>query len=167
MDHARSVMDVPQYTVDDKYTFYGLQAGYTMDTRFGTGHYRVLLNGDHNLLDLSGKSKQKNDILILSLDQAFGRTVGGFLRMGWRLDDETINYHAIYSGGIDIQGSLWNRSLDNIGLGYVYLNGGDGNIIRTRIAEAYSRFVIGNYLALTADIQHVEDEKIQGGSPVV
>lgn len=159
------VMDVHQYLIDEKYTFYGLQAGYTLDTRFGAGHYRVLLNGDRNLIDLAGKSKQKNDILILSFDQAFGQKVGGFLRMGWRLDDEQINYQAIYTGGIDIKGNSWNRSLDNIGLGYAYLSGGDGNIIRTRIAEIYYRYVIVDYLALTADIQHMQDEKILGGSP--
>ncbi len=159
------VMDVHQSNVDDKYLFYGLQAAYTLNTNLGTGHYRVLLNGDRNLIDEVGRSKQKNDLLILSLDQALGKTVGAFIRMGWRLDNEPINYHAIYSAGIDIKGNPWSRPGDNIGLGYAYLSGGSRNIIRTQVAEAYYRFVITDYLALTADIQHMQDEKIRGGSP--
>lgn len=159
------VMDVNQYNVDDKYLFYGLQAAYTLNTNLGAGHYRVLLNGDRNFIDEVGKSKQKNDILIVSFDQALGKTVGAFVRMGWRLDNEPINYHALYTGGIDIKGNPWGRVRDNIGLGYAYLSGGSRNIIRTQVAEAYYRFVVTDYLALTADIQHMRDEKIRGGSP--
>ncbi len=158
-------MDVHQYTTDDKYFFYGLQAAYTLNTNLGIGNYRILLNGDRNLIDEVGRSKQKNDLLIVSLDQALGKTFGIFARLGWRLDDEPINYQAIYSTGIDIKGNPWNRVRDNIGIGYAYLNGGSRNIIRTQVAEFYYRFVMTDYLALTADVQYMRDEKNFGGNP--
>ncbi len=162
---AAVVMDVHQYTTDDKYLFYGLQAAYTLNTNLGIGNYRILLNGDRNLIDEVGQSKQKNDLLILSLDQALGKTVGVFTRLGWRLDDEPINYHAIYSAGIDIKGTAWARERDNIGIGYAYLSGGSRNIIRTQIAETYYRLVATDYLALTADIQYMRDEKVSNNNP--
>ena len=116
---------------------------------------------DRSLIDLSGTSKQKNDILIFSFDQQLGSTFGAFTRFGWRLDDEIINYRALYSGGIDIKGTAWNRILDNIGIGLVYLEGGNNRIEYTKTAEAYYRMVINPHFALTADIQYTRDEYIQ------
>ena len=62
-------MDVHQLTSPDKYTFYGVQARYTLETSQGTGHYRILLNGDRDFIDEAGASKQRNDVLIISIDQ--------------------------------------------------------------------------------------------------
>jgi hypothetical protein len=155
------IMDVHQVTSPDKYTFYGAQVAYRVDTSMGIGNYRVALNGDRDFIDETGTSKQKNDIVLISIDQQFGNKIGAFTRLGWRLDDELINYRAIYSGGIDIRGSSWGRVLDNIGLGMVYLDGGNSRIIRTRIAEAYYRMVINPYLALTGDIQYMRDQYFQ------
>lgn len=159
------VMDAHKSNFDDTYTFYGLEAGYTLDTSLGTGHYRILINEGQNLFELADGGEVDKNLLTLSFDQAFGKTFGGFIRIGWLLDKPTIAYDALYSGGINIKGNPWHRSLDNIGIGYAYLDGDAGNIIRTRIAEVYYRYVMGDYLALTADIQHMQDEKIQGGSP--
>ena len=77
--------------------------------------------------------------------------------IGWRLDDEPINYRAIYSGGLDVRGAAWGRQLDNIGLGLAYLEGGSGTIALTRIAEGYYRLVFNPYLAMTADLQYMQD----------
>jgi porin len=105
--------------------------------------------------------KQQNDILIISIDQQFGKKVGAFTRLGWRLDDESVDYSAIYSGGIDIRGAAWSRILDNIGLGLAYLDGGNSRLVNSRIAEAYYRMVINYYLAFTADIQYMRDKYYQ------
>jgi porin len=153
-----TLMEVHQLTSPDKYTFYGVQARYTLETSLGTGHYRVLLNGDRDFVDEAGASKQRNDVLIISIDQQFGDTVGAFTRMGWRLDNESINYRAVYTGGIDIGGTGWGRVLDNIGIALGYMNGGNTRIIRTRLAEAYYRMVIDPKLAFTADIQYMRDQ---------
>jgi porin len=150
-------MEVHQLTSPDKYTFYGVQARYTLETTLGTGHYRVLLNGDRDFVDEAGASKQRNDILIVSIDQQFGDSIGAFTRMGWRLDDSPINYREVYTGGIDISGLGWGRLLDNIGIALGYMYGGNTRIIRTRLAEAYYRMVIKPKLALTFDIQYMDD----------
>jgi len=155
------IMDVHQLNSPGKYTFYGLQAGYRLETKLGTGNYRISVNGDRDFIDEVGRSKQKNDILLISADQQFGNRIGVFTRVGWRIDDQLINYRAIYSGGIDIRGSTWGRVLDNIGIGLVYLDGGNRRIIRTRIAEAYYRTVINPYLALTGDMQYMRDQYYQ------
>jgi porin len=102
-------MEVHQANSPDKYEFYGLQARYRLDTILGPGNYRISLNADRDFIDEAGKSKQKNDILIVSADQEFGNLIGAFLRLGWRLDDQPINYRAIYSGGIDVSGLTWGR----------------------------------------------------------
>jgi len=151
-------MDVHQSTSPDKYTFYGLQARYTLETRLGTGHYRVSLNGDRDFIDEVGASKQRNDVMIISIDQQLGDTVGVFTRLGWRLDNEPINYRAIYAGGIDIRGTNWGRMLDNIGIALGYMDGGNSRIVWTRLAEAYYRMVINPKLAFTADIQYMRDQ---------
>ena len=153
-----ALMEAHQLTSPDKFTFYGVQARYTLETTLGTGHYRVLLNGDRDFIDEAGASKQRNDLLIVSFDQQFGDIIGAFTRMGWRLDDEPINYRAIYTGGIDISGLSWGRLLDNIGIALGYMYGGNTRIIRTRLAEAYYRMVITSKLAFTADIQYMDDE---------
>jgi len=151
-------MKVHQINSPDTYTFYGIQARYTLETSMGTGHYRVLLNGDRDFVDEAGASKQRNDILVISIDQQFGDTIGAFTRMGWRLDDEPINYREVYTGGIDIRGTGWGRKLDNIGIALGYMYGGNTRIIRTRLAEIYYRMVIIPKLSLTADIQYMDDE---------
>ena len=146
-------MDVHQLTSRDKYTFYGIQARYTLETSQGTGHYRVLLNGDRDFIDEAGTSKKRNDVLIISIDQPFGKVLGVFTRMGWRLDNESIIYQAVYTGGVDIKGTNWGRMLDTIGMALGSMNGGNNRIIRPRLAEAYCRMVINSRLSFTGDIQ--------------
>ena len=155
------IMDVHQFTTDDNYTFYGVQASNSMVSKLGVGNYRILLKGDRHLIDLTGTNRQQNDILLVSIDQKIGREFGLFTRFGWRIDGRTINYRSIYSGGIDVRGSAWKRALDNIGIGLVYLDGGNNRINNTRIAEAYYRLVIHSNLALSADLQYIRDKFFQ------
>jgi porin len=154
------MMEVHQTTTPDKYTFYGVQAGYRLDTSLGTGNYRLSINGDRGFVDAAGSSKENHDFLLISADQQLGRKVGLFIRLGWRLDDALIDYRAIYSGGADFKGAAWGRGLDNIGIAVAYLEGGDQNIARTNIVEAYYRLVFNPHLAVTADIQYMRDQYI-------
>ena len=150
-------MKAHQVSSSEKYDFYGLQASYRLETKIGPGNYRVLINGNRDFVDTRGEGKQQNDTLLISFDQKLGKKMGLFTRMGWRLDDEVINYRAIYSGGVDIRGATWGRVLDNIGVALVYLDGGDSTRISTRVAELYYRFVINPYIAITPDIQYMQD----------
>ena len=151
-------MKAHQTAVNEKYDFYGLQASYRLETKIGPGNYRVLINGNRDFVDETGEGEQDNDTLLISVDQRLGKKIGLFARTGWRLDDEIINYRAIYTGGMDIRGASWGRVLDNVGVAAVYLDGGDNTRIRTRVAELYYRLVINPYIALTPDIQYMQDE---------
>ena len=153
------VMKVNENDDGNDYNFYGAQLGYTVQSGLGEGNYRVLVNRtSEDFLDDNGESEHKRESLLLSLDQQLGDVVGAFLRIGWQDDSAAVNYAAIWSGGIDINGSPWKRADDNIGLGYAYLDGGNLDIRQSQVTEAYYRFVINSYMALSADIQYMKDE---------
>ncbi|MDX1824244.1 MAG: carbohydrate porin [Thiohalomonadales bacterium] len=160
------VMDVGENDDGNNYSFYGMQAGYTVHTSVGTGHYRVILAGaSKDFLDPSGVQLESRAGGLLSFDQAFGQVVGGWLRVGWQTDDAAVDYHAIYSGGLDFKGSAWGRPDDNIGIGYAYLHGGNLAIDASHVAEAYYRWQLGEVLGLTADVQYQQDDYKAGGGP--
>ncbi len=152
------LMDVHQAASPDEYTFYGLQASYRLETGLGAGNYRLSINGDRGFVDVAGSAEQENDYVLVSVDQKLGKKLGVFTRLGWRLDDESISYRAIYTGGVDIRHAVGSRALDNFGIALAYLEGGDGDIARTRIAEAYYRMVFNLYFAVTADVQYMRDQ---------
>jgi hypothetical protein len=153
------VMSVPENDDGNDYTFYGAQLGYTLQSRLGEGNYRVIVNRtSDDFLDDNGDSMHRRAAVLLSFDQQLGDVVGAFLRIGWQDDDAAVNYDTIWSGGINISGSPWSRPDDNIGLGYAYLDGGSLDISQSHVAEAYYRFVINDHLALSADIQYLQDD---------
>ena len=160
------VMDIGENDDGNNYSFYGLQAGYTLHTDLGSGHYRLIMAGaSEDFLDPSGTRLENRRSLLLSFDQQFGGVVGGWLRLGWQADDAAVDYSAVYSGGLDIKGSSWARPADNIGLGYALLNGGNLNIGSSHIAEAYYRWQLGEVFGLTADVQYMQDDYKAGGGP--
>jgi hypothetical protein len=63
------------------------------------------------------------------------------------------------------RGRLWGREKDNIGLGVVYLNGGNLDIESTRVAEGYYRLGIADRFGLTIDFQYMRDDKKSGTDP--
>jgi porin len=84
--------------------------------------------------------------------------VGAFLRLAWQQEDAAVDYRAVYSGGLQLNGSGWGRHPDTVGLGYAYLEGGNLDIERTQVFEAYYRLGLNDYLGLTADVQYMKDE---------
>lgn len=153
------LMNIGENDDGNDFDFYGLQAGYQVDTRLGAGNYRIIIAGaSEDFLDPAGTQLQNRAGALLSFDQELGKQLGAFLRFGWQTDKAAVEYDAIYSGGLDIKGNAWGRKGDNIGVGYAYLNGGNLNIQRSQVAEAYYRWQLGEVLALTADIQYQHDE---------
>jgi Carbohydrate-selective porin, OprB family len=153
------VMKVNENDDGNDFTFYGAQLGYKLQSGLGVGNYRVLVDRtSKDFIDGDGEARHKRASILFSFDQQLGNVVGAFLRFGWQDDSAAVNYDAIWSGGIDINGSPWKRADDNIGLGYAYLDGGNMAIRQSQVAEAYYRFVINSYLALSADIQYMKDE---------
>ena len=72
-----------------------------------------------------------------------------------------MDYEAIYSGGLNIQGNAWRRPDDNIGIGYAYLEGGNTDVRYTNVFEADYRAPLNDYFAITADVQYMSDALAQ------
>ena len=160
------VMNIGENDDGNNFSFVGLQVGRKVSNSFGEGNYRVVVAGANaEFLDPTATTKEARAGGLLSADQQFGKNLGGFIRLGWQTDDAAVDYKAIYSGGIDIKGSAWGRTDDNIGLGYAYLVGGNTGIASTQIVEAYYRWRFGEVFGLTADFQYQQDDYLAGGNP--
>jgi hypothetical protein len=145
------------------YTFWGVQLSYTLETPLGEGTYRIVLDGTtDDFLDVAGMKKESLGAVLLSFDQSLGDIVGAFVRVGWQKDNAALDLQALYSGGLNISGKLWQRSQDNVGLGYAYIDGGNLDIERIHVVEAYARFVLNAYVAVTADLQYIDEQYTEG-----
>ena len=71
----------------------------------------------------------------------------------------------LLSGGINISGKLWGREDDSFGIGYVYINGGNTDLDSSQVAEAYVRFALDKYVALTLDVQYMQDKYDDADNP--
>jgi porin len=171
-------LDVGQFTIralwmnvgenDDgkNFNFFGGQLGYTVRTALGTGTYRLLgVGATKKFLDPTGTRKEPRAALLVSFDQELGNILGALLRLGWQTDEAAIDFEAIYSGGVNISGTLWRRPQDNMGMGYAYLKGGNTGIDRTQVFEVYVRVVLSAYVALTADLQYMDETRNGEGGP--
>jgi hypothetical protein len=160
------VMNVGENDEGNSYQFYGAQLGYTLSSPLGEGNYRVIVDRtSKQFLDKQGEDKEHLTGITVSFDQQLGDIFGAWIRFGWQDDKAAVDYDAIYSGGVNISGSLWRRENDNIGLGYSYLNGGNLDIEQTQVFEGYYRLVLNEYLALTADVQYMKDDYKEGYTP--
>jgi len=63
----------------------------------------------------------------------------------------------LYSGGLNLSGSIWGREQDNIGIGVAYLDDGNTDLDNSLVAETYVRFVLNEIFAATADSQYLAD----------
>jgi len=164
---ARGVlMQIGENGDGNRFTFWGAQLGYRVETRWGVGNYRVLVAGTSDDFSNSRGVRGENRFAVgLSFDQQLGETFGVFLRIGWQDDAAAISYGSIYSGGVSIRGGAWSRSEDEIGLAYGYLRGGNQELRGTQVAEIYYRFAAWKYLAITADLQYMQDDFRIGGGP--
>ncbi|MEA3276120.1 MAG: carbohydrate porin [Pseudomonadota bacterium] len=146
--------------------FFAAQLGYRVQSSLGVGNYRLLAGTTSDgFPNRQATHSERRAMLILSFDQELGRGLGGFLRLGWQRDDAAVDYTAIYSGGIDVNGRYWGWTDHNIGLAYAYLEGGNGEIESTRVAEGYYRIAFDEHFALTADVQYMRDNIRYAQSP--
>ncbi|MEW6215088.1 MAG: carbohydrate porin [Nitrospirota bacterium] len=143
-----------------EYNYYALQLGYKLDTPIGEGNYRIYgFTTNKRFLDWDGTGEESLQGFGISADQKLSEIIGVFARLGWQDDDVQIDHDAVYSGGLNINGKLWGRENDEIGLGYAYLNGADkGDIDNTNAIEAYAKFKISDFSDITFDVQYVNDE---------
>ena len=153
------IMQIGENDDGNEYTFGGLQFGYTLETALGEGNYRLIMEwGSKDFLNPEGDSLYGRELMFLSCDQQFGDIFGGWIRFGWGTDDCCVTYSNLYSGGINISGSLWGREQDNWGIGYGYIDGGNDEIESTQVFETYVNFGLSEYFALTLDVQYMVDD---------
>jgi len=148
------------------YQFYGAKLGYTLDTRLGEGHYRINVQWtSQDFNNSAGDNLESKRCVILSFDQQLGKILGAWIRFGRQDDDAAILAKELYSGGLDINGRLWRREQDNIGIGYAYVDGGNQDLDKAHVFETYVRFLLNKYVALTVDLQYQDNKMKQGDSP--
>ncbi|MCG6868104.1 MAG: carbohydrate porin [Gammaproteobacteria bacterium] len=154
-------MNVGENEAGNNFDYYGLELGVTLDSALGEGHYKVLVDWtSEDFVDPSDTTDERRKAVLLSFDQGFGEALGAFLRFGWQADQGAVNYKAIYSGGLNFDGSAWGREPDNIGIAYAYLPGGNLDIERTDVFEVYYRLGLNDHIGITADLQYMKDELI-------
>ena len=138
--------------------FYGMMVSNLFDTKWGKGKYSIGANiTTKDFLSPDGTSKERRQILIFNGDQQLGNTVGGFMRGFISSDAAAVTYDTALTGGIYLKGKAWGRPKDNAAIAYGYLFGGNQDIDNTHVTEAYVRFALHTYLALTLDVQYMRD----------
>ena len=151
---------------DEPYNFYGIHLGYTLKTGLGEGNYRLLIDTtSSDFSNVQGNAKKANSAVSISFDQELGEILGAWIRFCWQDDAAAIIWGDLYSGGLYINGKLWNRSQDNIGIGYGHLRNGNTDLDHTDVFETYGRFALNDIFSITADIQYMKDAMKQGSSP--
>ncbi|MEW6586193.1 MAG: carbohydrate porin [Nitrospirota bacterium] len=141
------------------YNYYALQAGYKLAANLGEGNYRLYGFTTNDRFECSGGEKGSLQGFGISADQKLGDIVGVFVRASWQDDEAIIDHDDIYSGGLNINGKLWGRENDEIGIGYAYLDGAcESGIDRTTAAEAYLKVKVSGYNDITLDVQYMDDD---------
>jgi len=141
------------------YNYYALQIGYALDTALGKGNYRIYgFTTSKSFEDWDETGKERLKGFGISLDQQLSSIVGVFARAGWQDDAAVIDHETVYSGGFNINGKLWGRENDEIGLGYAYLKGTKKcDLDDTNAFETYAKFKITKFSDLSLDVQYIND----------
>ncbi|MEN8130310.1 MAG: carbohydrate porin [Pseudomonadota bacterium] len=152
------------------YMYYSGQASYKLESTLGEGNYRI--NGYMTSGDFMNAAATSSDESLkgfgFSADQQLTEHLGVFARLGWQDDAAAVDHDQLYCGGVNINGGLWSRIGDEIGIGYAYLKGAQGSgLDRTQAFETYVRFAVLAYADFTLDIQYILDSSDgkDGASP--
>jgi porin len=145
------------------YDYYALQLGYNLKTSLGEGNYRIYgFTTSRKFPDWDENKEERLQGFGISADQQLSSIIGVFARLDWQSDSAIIEHEAGYSGGVNINGKLWGRENDEIGIGYAYLTGADeADIDNTNAIEAYTKFKISDFSDITFDVQYVNDNMKQ------
>lgn len=164
VDEEDSIMaGADDLDLSDRYDYLGVEAGYTLATPLGSGNYRVMvLQTSADFSNADATQAEKLSGVLLSFDQSLGDSLGAFIRFGRQSERASVRYSSIYSGGMDISGSLWGRARDNVAIGAACIQGGNQSIDFSHVAEAYYRMVFNEHLAVTADLQYMRDVEHDG-----
>lgn len=168
--HLRFVGMTSKNDDRNNYAYFGLQLGYKLDTPIGEGNYRVygfITNDEFPKWNENSKASLKG--VGISFDQQLIKDIlGAFLRAGWQDDKAEVDYDSFVSFGFNINGSIWGRKDDEIGIGYAYLSGPSrSEVSHTHVFETYVKFKIFEYQAVntdfTVDFQYMNDDVRDAG----
>lgn len=152
------VMDVGENDDGNPFTFYGLQTGVKLKSAWGEGNYRLSLEAaDKNFLDVSSTTLRTRHGAVLSCDQEFGPILGGWVRVGVQNGDAAIQFGNLYSGGLNVRGTLWGRPADNFGIGHATANNGNKGVHQSDVTEAYVRVQLTEGVGVNLDGQYLRD----------
>ena len=146
--------------LDKSYNYYALQVGYRLMTVLGEGNYRfVAFTTSEQFPVWTGPGLEKRQGHGISFDQRLGDLFGIFVRLGRQADDAIVDYDALNSGGLNINGKLWGRVHDEIGIAYGRVEGADQSPLdHTTIAEAYLKVRVSERFDATLDVQYILDD---------
>ncbi len=146
------------------------EAGLYTDILGRPGNYRFYVwrnSGDHEKLKEPWRGDKKSHGFGVSFDQEISDYVAAFLRYGQQTHD-VFAVSKTWSLGFQVDGTLWDRPEDMLGIAYgqAHTSGSYRDVLREdRLApagaekrfEAYYRCQLNDHLALSPDIQVVQD----------
>lgn len=160
------IMNIGENDDGENYNYYGVQIAYLLTSSFGEGNYRLIFDSTgKSFWEKNGLEKKRLSCAIISFDQQFGNIFGAWIRAGRSENSAMVDFQNLLSGGINISGKLWSRENDNMGIGVAFLNGGNTDLDKSNVAEAYIRFALGEYLGVTADVQYIKDQYGNSNDP--
>jgi len=154
------------------YGYYALQIGYKLETELGEGNYRIYgFTTDRKFENWDADAYKSLKGIGVSFDQQIIKDkLGAFFRAGWQDDSAVIDYNRMISFGLNLNGSVWGRKDDEIGVGYAYLKSPSKNpeLSRSQVIESYVKFKLFSYKAISSDItldyQYIQDKTREEGS---
>lgn len=168
--HLRLVGMRSKNDIERNYNWLGAQMGYKLDTSIGEGNYRVYgytTNKRFENWDADAYNALKG--IGMSFDQQLIKDIlGAFLRAGWQSSKAVVDYNKMYSFGLNLNGSVWGRKDDEIGIGYAYLKSPSKNeaLKHSQVFEGYVKFKLFSYKSLSSDItfdyQYLRDKAHEG-----
>lgn len=156
------------------YSWFGAQVGYKVNTSFGEGNYRIYAyTTNKRFANWDADSYKALKGVGLSFDQELIKEIlGAFFRVGWQSDSSRIDYNRMYSLGLNINGSVWGRKADELGVGYAYLKSPSKNdkLKHSQVFESYVKFQLFSYKTLSSDItfdyQYIRDRARESGNTI-
>ena len=156
-----------------EFNYYAVEAGYKVNSYLGEGNYRLHFDfTDSKFVDRNAPNElTRSRGFGISVDQQLGNTFGSFVRIIAESDDLADRVHEqLYSGGLNINGRVWSRPQNELGLGYAYLKGAGnqpGDVDYTHVAELYVRFNLNGFSDMSFDLQYVKDRLRNAPDPQV
>jgi len=168
--HIKAVGMNSKNDYDRDYNYFALQLGYKFDTEIGEGNYRIYGFTTNKKFDKWQKSEDErlNKGSLKGIGSSFDQqlikdVLGAFFRAGWQDDSAQIDYNKMVSFGLNLNGSVWGRKDDEVGIGYAYLKSpSKAQLKKTNVFESYVKFKLFSYNVLNSDItldyQYIQDK---------